>query len=121
MKKSPLFKNSDRPLYQQIEKLIISWVEDGKLSPGGKLPSVREMSKKLNVSISTIIQSYSMLEAHGVIEARPQSGYYVKINLSSDQFQSSAHLIKSKPISRPRYIQKNSRILEIVRSWKCLD
>ncbi|MGE5375258.1 MAG: PLP-dependent aminotransferase family protein, partial [Bacteroidota bacterium] len=37
-----------------------------------------QMSRQQNLSISTVLQSYSLLERQGLIEARPQSGYYVR-------------------------------------------
>jgi DNA-binding transcriptional MocR family regulator len=33
------------------------------------------------LSISTVLQAYSLLESRGLIEARPQSGYYVRARL----------------------------------------
>ncbi|MBY0413354.1 MAG: GntR family transcriptional regulator, partial [Bdellovibrionales bacterium] len=57
MTKSPLLRNNELPLYQQVELLIKDWVEEGTLLPGSKLPSIREMSSNLKVSISTIVQS----------------------------------------------------------------
>lgn len=56
-----------------IEKKITS----GVLKMGDKLPSVRAISKENGTSISTILQAYYVLESKGLIEARPQSGYYV--------------------------------------------
>lgn len=56
-----------------IEKKIVS----GVLKMGDKLPSVRVISKQNGASISTILQAYYVLESKGLIEARPQSGYYV--------------------------------------------
>ncbi|HMI08037.1 MAG TPA: PLP-dependent aminotransferase family protein [Flavobacterium sp.] len=56
-----------------IEKKIVS----GVLKMGDKLPSVRVISRENGASISTILQAYYVLESKGLIEARPQSGYYV--------------------------------------------
>ena len=36
------------------------------------------MSQQQNLSISTVLQAYSLLERQGLIESRPQSGYYVR-------------------------------------------
>ncbi len=49
---------------------------------GDKLPSVRELSKEKGLSVSTILQAYYHLEGKGLIESRPQSGYYVRFNPS---------------------------------------
>ena len=47
---------------------------------GDKLLSVRALSKEQGISLSTAFQSYYHLESKGLIEARPQSGYYVKFS-----------------------------------------
>jgi len=36
------------------------------------------MSLQRGVSISTVLQAYTVLENRGYLEARPQSGYYVR-------------------------------------------
>jgi DNA-binding transcriptional MocR family regulator len=53
-------------------------IDHGTLRPGAKLPSVRKLSQQLDVSISTVLQAYRILEDRGRIIARPQSGYYVR-------------------------------------------
>jgi DNA-binding transcriptional MocR family regulator len=58
----------------RIEKLI----ERKALKVGDKLLSVRALSKEQGISLSTAFQAYYHLESKGLIEARPQSGYYVK-------------------------------------------
>lgn len=60
----------------RIEKLI----DNGVLKVGDKLLSVRALSKEQGISLSTAFQSYYHLESKGLIEARPQSGYYVKFS-----------------------------------------
>lgn len=59
---------------ERIERLI----EKGVMKVGDKLLSVRALSKEQGISLSTAFQSYYYLESKGLIEARPQSGYYVK-------------------------------------------
>ena len=60
----------------RVERLI----ENGVLKVGDKLLSVRSLSKEQGISLSTAFQSYYHLESKGLIEARPQSGYYVKFS-----------------------------------------
>jgi DNA-binding transcriptional MocR family regulator len=52
------------------------------LKIGTKLPSVRKTSEEYEVSVSTVLQAYYHLEAKGLIESRPQSGYYVSFSPS---------------------------------------
>ncbi|MGE0086679.1 MAG: PLP-dependent aminotransferase family protein [Desulfococcaceae bacterium] len=63
--------------YRQLADEIESKIHSGTYHSGEKLPSVRLLHKKLNLSISTVYQAYMELETTGLIEARPKSGYYV--------------------------------------------
>lgn len=49
------------------------------MKPGEKILSVRRASVAEDVSFSTILQAYMTLEDRGLIEARPQSGFYVRL------------------------------------------
>jgi DNA-binding transcriptional MocR family regulator len=53
-------------------------VHSGTFPVGARIPSIRESSVQQGISFSTVLQAYQLLENRGVIEARPQSGYYVK-------------------------------------------
>ncbi|MCD6041697.1 MAG: PLP-dependent aminotransferase family protein [Burkholderiales bacterium] len=66
------------PLYHQLADQIHDLIRVGTLRAGDKVPSVRRLSSQQRVSVSTVLQAYQRLEAIGVIEARPQSGYYVR-------------------------------------------
>ena len=70
-------------LYESLAADIESQVARGVLLEGDKLPSVRQTSQHRNLSISTVLRAYSMLESRGVIESRPQSGYYVRARTSA--------------------------------------
>src|SRR4028118_156731 len=71
-------RNSNSLLYEQVSERILQLIEGGTLRPGQRVPSVRELSTQQGVSVSTVLQSYRKLENAGWIEARPQSGYYVR-------------------------------------------
>jgi DNA-binding transcriptional MocR family regulator len=66
------------PLYHQVAEQIHALVRAGTLRPGERVPSVRRLARQERISVSTVLQAYQRLEDAGVIEARPQSGYYVK-------------------------------------------
>src|SRR5436190_10743874 len=68
----------DERLYKQVALRISELIEHGTLRPGERVPSVRRYSVQQNVSIATVMQAYRLLEDRGIIEARPQSGYYVR-------------------------------------------
>ena len=64
--------------YQQVAARVTALIEKGALKPGDRIPSIRKMSDQAGVAITTVIEGYRLLEDRGVIEARPQSGYYVR-------------------------------------------
>lgn len=70
--------DSSERLYRQVASRIAGLIEGGTLGSGTRVPSVRRLSEQQGVSISTALQAYRVLENEGFIEARPQSGYYVR-------------------------------------------
>ena len=80
MKKT--IKTTNEHLYLQIADTIEQQILGQVMKIGDKLPSVRLLSKQEGKSVSTILQSYYHLESKGLIEPRPQSGYYVSYNPS---------------------------------------
>src|SRR5450432_42800 len=67
-------------LYQEVADRIERLIEKKSLKVGDKLLSVRALSKEQGISMSTAFQAYYYLESKGLVEARPQSGYYVKFS-----------------------------------------
>ena len=71
------------PLYLRIAENFTQQVAKGTLRPGDRVPSLRQISRNRRVSISTALQAYLWLENRGYVEARPQSGFYVRAPFSS--------------------------------------
>ncbi|BAL22642.1 PLP-dependent aminotransferase family protein [Azoarcus sp. KH32C] len=71
------------PRYQTLAHELRQAMGDGRLPPGERLPSVREAAKSRGLSINTVLAAYRQLESHGLIEARPQSGYFVRSRLAT--------------------------------------
>lgn len=67
--------------YEQVADDLARLIESGTYRPGDRIPSVRQMSVRQQVSVTTILQAYAALENRGLIEARPQSGYYVRSHI----------------------------------------
>src|SRR5712692_7091419 len=68
---------SPMPLYMRTAQALERQIQDGTLHAGERVPSIRGLSRQQGVSISTILQAYMWMESRGLIEARPQSGFYV--------------------------------------------
>ncbi|PQK75888.1 PLP-dependent aminotransferase family protein [Pantoea ananatis] len=65
-------------LYMIVAEHLRERIEKGVFSSGMRLPSVRALSSDHGVSLTTAQQAYRQLENDGLIESKPQSGYYVK-------------------------------------------
>ena len=68
-------------LYEEVADRIGGMIEKGTYRPGERIPSIRDLSRQMRVSINTVMQAYAHLENVGMVEARPQSGYYVRSRL----------------------------------------
>ena len=64
-------------LYQRLADDISTLIRDGTLRLGERIPSVREISRERSLSTATVVRAYEVLEAQGLIETRPRSGFYV--------------------------------------------
>jgi len=69
---------SGRFLHDHVADFVRSLIEDGTLKPGDRVPSLRAIRRRLEVSMATATRAYETLEEGGWIEARPQSGFYVR-------------------------------------------
>lgn len=69
--------NDQAPLYRQLYEKIITLILEGRLKSGEKLPSKRQLSEHIHISIRTIETAYDQLLAEGYIFSRPKRGYYV--------------------------------------------
>lgn len=65
--------------YEQLAAELADAMSDGRLRPGERLPSVRHTCTARQMSPSTVFQAYALLESRGLVEARPRSGYYVRV------------------------------------------
>ena len=64
-------------VYQQIENEIQFAIVSGKLKPGDKLPSVREVSEIITVNPNTVAKAYRDLEVMGIVYTRRGMGVYI--------------------------------------------
>jgi GntR family transcriptional repressor for pyruvate dehydrogenase complex len=57
---------------------ILNLIAEGRLQPGDRLPSERELVRQLEVSRTSVREALRALEARGIIEVRPGSGSFVR-------------------------------------------
>jgi DNA-binding transcriptional regulator YhcF (GntR family) len=75
---SVISPSSGSYLYEQVEGMVKTMIDDGVLKVGERVPSIRAMSRKVRVSMATVMQAYLALENKGYVESRPKSGFYVR-------------------------------------------
>jgi DNA-binding transcriptional MocR family regulator len=63
--------------YQQLADAIVDLIRAGTLVVGDRLPSVRVLARRHEVSVSTAVQAYRWLEDAQWVQARPRAGYFV--------------------------------------------
>lgn len=84
------------PIYLQLFEYIRNSILAGEIVYGEKLPSLRNLSDALGISITTTGLAYEQLEVEGYIVSKPRSGYYVR-ELSFPQRNSSNAVSIGRP------------------------
>jgi DNA-binding FadR family transcriptional regulator len=64
-------------LYERIVERIAGEIRMGLLRPGERLPSERDLARRLEVGRSSVREAIASLQVHGVVETRPGSGSFV--------------------------------------------
>ncbi len=88
------------PLYRQFYRSVQQHVLTGRLPPGTKLPSIRTLSKSLDVSRNTIVTAMDQLTIEGYLEARVGAGTFVSRTLPETQLQVEFGALELSP-ARP--------------------
>lgn len=66
-------------LYENLADDLAEQIQTGTFRPGERMPSVRQLAEQQKVSVSTAVSAYQTLEAQGLINPRPKSGFYVSL------------------------------------------
>ncbi len=94
-------------LYEKVAENVSRLIDEGTFRVGDRIPSLRKLSSQLKVSITTVLEAYRHLEDKGILEARQQSGYYVRAQYSK--------IISQPEISEPEISPTKVSISEIIR------
>lgn len=97
------------PLYVTVADEIAARIRGGQLAVGDRVPSVRSLSLQRRLSPTTALAALRHLESAGYIEARPQSGYYVRQRASSLEA-----IDASRTARRPRQVSVNDLFSHLI-------
>jgi DNA-binding transcriptional MocR family regulator len=73
-----LIKTGSHSLTEQLCARFADRIRDRLLTPGARLPSVRQCAQQQGVSVSTVVAAYDQLQAQGLVEARRNRGFFVR-------------------------------------------
>ena len=107
--------------YEQIMDHIKKEIQQNKLKPGDKLPSLNEMSQHYQCAKGTVLKAYETLEKHLIIFSKPQSGYYVAANLiPPSPEQNIVHLDTGNPLVSATTFNEVKQCLNIAAEYYSL-
>lgn len=62
------------PPYEQLRRQLASLISSGTLTPGQRLPPLRQLAGDLGLAVGTVARAYRELEAGGLISTRRGGG-----------------------------------------------
>jgi GntR family transcriptional regulator len=83
-----------RPIYEQIRDGFRRLIVSGALSPGDRIPSVRELAGQLAINPNTIQRAYRELESEGYIFSIPGKGSFAGEHREVDEGRKAVLLKK---------------------------
>ncbi len=89
-------------LSEQLAERLAQRIAQGLLAPGVRLPSVRASALHHGLSPSTVVAAYDLLQARGLVEARPQRGFFVRESLESHHPRKEQTLTSTVEVSGSR-------------------
>jgi len=113
--------DSPTPPFEQIRAQITAAAREGRLAPGSRLPTVRDLAATLGLAVNTVARSYRELEADGVIVTRGRSGSFIAD--SADPVRAEAERAAREYASRAQRLaltpQEAAELL--VQSWELVS
>jgi GntR family transcriptional regulator len=83
---------AELPIYRQIMRQIVDAIAGGRLRPGDKLASHRDLAEALVIAPLTVKKAYDELEREGYLETQRGKGTFVAEQLPPDPAQSRERL-----------------------------
>ena len=72
-----LEKKKERPLYEALYEFLKEDILRGRIQPGTRLPSKRELARDNGISVKTVLGAYEQLLVEGYITSQEKRGYFV--------------------------------------------
>ena len=111
-------QHAAKPLFDQLRTQIIDGIRDGKLPPGTRLPTVRELAGQMSLAVNTVARAYRELEAAGILETRGRFGTFVaRIDPADTAMATAAHTFVSA--ARALGVEKSEAMRYVDAAFGC--
>jgi DNA-binding transcriptional MocR family regulator len=105
---------------QTVQLTLIGRIKSEILDVGDKLPSLRELTMDMGVSLSTALDAYNDLVSYGIIESRPKNGYFV-LDTDDDLLNSTMRKLVLSALPEPVPVNNDeSEIIQTKYTLKAL-
>jgi DNA-binding transcriptional MocR family regulator len=117
-------ENTTINLYESLANELDGLIKTNVIRPGERLPSLRHLANKHQISISTVTQAMRLLQDRGMVDVRPQAGYFVRprprslVNeITASDFKTPTYVDVSHGITS--VLQKNNvnSIVQFASAW----
>jgi DNA-binding transcriptional MocR family regulator len=98
-------------LYENLADELGALIAGSILAPGDRLPSIRHLAQQKRLSISTVMQALRLLEDRGLIDARPQAGFYVR-----HRARALHSLVSAPALKEPTFVGISNLLMQILRA-----
>ncbi|MYM23868.1 aminotransferase class I/II-fold pyridoxal phosphate-dependent enzyme [Duganella sp. FT135W] len=111
-------------LYEQLANELGGLIANRVFAPGDRLPSIRHLAQQKRLSVSTVLQALRLMEDRGLVEARPQAGYYVRhrprmmaVMNDAPQLQEPAFVGIQNLLMRVLKANEDTALVQMGSSW----
>jgi DNA-binding transcriptional regulator YhcF (GntR family) len=88
-------RDDPRPAYMQVAAFIEQAIASGDYPPGGRLPSGRDLAKRLGVALNTVQHAIRHLKDQSVLVSVPPRGVFVaSADLATKHSADDAEIIR---------------------------
>nr|WP_315395473.1 PLP-dependent aminotransferase family protein [uncultured Duganella sp.] len=98
-------------LYEQLANELGGLIASRVFAPGDRLPSIRHLAQQKRLSVSTVMQALRLMEDRGLIEARPQAGYYVR-----HRARTLAVMTDAGQLPEPAFVGINNLLMRVLKA-----
>lgn len=74
----PELRGRNGPLYRAIADALSEDIDAGRLTPGTRLPTHRELAERVGVTVGTVTRAYAEAEKRGLVSGEVGRGTYVR-------------------------------------------